>query len=185
MSDQATGADVFRSAKLTSLQARLRQRWQILEDKSVPHRIARWIAFGSLLLLYMFRIFSLGGFYVVTYGMGIHLLYLLVTYLTPLSEPTEGSETDGASLPSASNDEFKPYVPKIMEFKVWRSMVRVVSICFFLTLFDIFDIPVFWPILVIYFIILFVTQLAGRLQHMIKHKYVPWNAKKPRYVSKD
>jgi hypothetical protein len=173
--------------KMATLQHRLKQRLQVFEDKVVPQRLARWIAFALMIVLFMFRIISYGGFFVVAYAMGIHLLYLLVTFLTPLSDPEGSSEADadGAALPSATGDEFKPYVPKMQEYKVWRSMTKVVAICSFLTLFDLFDIPVFWPILVIYFILLFVTQMAGRIQHMLKHKYVPWNSKKPRYVSKD
>ena len=81
--------------------------------------------------------------------------------------------------------EHKPFIPKVGEFKVWRSMFRVVLIAFCLTFFSFFDLPVFWPILLLYFVMLFVTQMAGRIQHMMRHKYVPWNANKPKFVAKD
>ena len=116
--------------------------------------------------------------------MCIHLLYLLVLMITPLSDPDE-ADRDVAHLPTSSADEFKPFVPKVQEFVVWRSMTKVLLICFALTLFSAFDIPVFWPVLVGYFIVLFASQMGGRIRHMLKHKYVPWSAGKPKYVSKD
>lgn len=50
-----------------------------------------------------------------------------------------------------------------------------------LTLFSIFDIPVFWPILLIYFIILFVYTMKKQIQHMIRYKYVPFSRGKQKY----
>mmetsp|Transcript_31794 Transcript_31794/g.36723 ORF Transcript_31794/g.36723 Transcript_31794/m.36723 type:complete len:185 (-) Transcript_31794:156-710(-) len=166
---------------------RLKQRYQRFEDLTVPHRPMRWAAFLFLILFYFIRVFAYGGFYVVTYGMCIHLLYLVMLMITPLSDPEERA-SDEAQLPSfGSGDaaEFKPFVPKVQEFVVWRSMTRVVLICFTLTMFSVFDIPVFWPILVMYFLILFVSQMGNRIQHMMKHKYVPWSAGKPKFVSKE
>lgn len=154
-------------------------------DMSVPHRSMRWAVFVFLLMFYMIRVFYCGGFYVITYGMGIHLLYLTLLLITPLAED-EFREESG--LPkTAGNDadeEFRPFVPRVQEFVVWKSMIRVVAICLFLTLFKFLDIPVFWPILLLYFIILTATQMGGRIRHMIKHRYVPWNAGKPKFVPK-
>jgi hypothetical protein len=47
-----------------------------------------------------------------------------------------------------------------------------------------FDIPVYWPILLMYFVILSFVQLKQRVSHMWKHGYLPWNANKPRYTHK-
>lgn len=170
------------SSSLDKLRFRMKMQYQRYEDAVVPHRPMRWAMFAFLLMFFFIRVFAYGGFYVVTYGMCIHLLYLLIMMITPLSDPEDA--TDEARLPTGGG-EFKPFVPKVQEFVVWRSMVKVVLICFALTLFSVFDIPVFWPILVMYFIILFATQMGNRVKHMIKHKYVPWSAGKPKYVSKD
>jgi hypothetical protein len=171
-------------SKLTELLRRATQTQQRFLDKTVPHTYGRWGAFAALLILYFVRIFVVGGFYIITYGLCIHLLYLVVLFLTPLENPDDQQHSD-AMLAHKAGDEFKPYVPKVQEFKVWWNMTRVVLVCFFLTMFSFLDIPVFWPILVIYFVVLFVTQLSGRIKHMMKHKYVPWDRQKPRYVSKD
>jgi hypothetical protein len=50
-----------------------------------------------------------------------------------------------------------------------------VLVAFFMTFFSVFDVPVFWPILLVYFIVLFFLTMKKRIQHMIKHNYVPWD----------
>ena len=48
-----------------------------------------------------------------------------------------------------------------------------------------FNVPVFWPILVMYFIMLFVITMKRQLKHMIKHRYVPWTAGKKKFQGKE
>lgn len=48
----------------------------------------------------------------------------------------------------------------------------LLSLC--ATFFSAFDVPVFWPILVVYFIILFTITMKRQIRHMIKHRYVPF-----------
>ena len=38
---------------------------------------------------------------------------------------------------------------------------------------SLFDIPVFWPILLLYFFVLFFLTMKRQILHMYKHKYVP------------
>jgi hypothetical protein len=183
MTDAASPLGVAKANKVAEMQHKLRQNWQRFEDVIVPHRTGRWAGFGVALLLYFLRVWAVGGYFIVTYAMSIHLLYLVVIVLTPLQDQDEDAG-DAPSL-APTDDEFKPFVPKVQEFKIFRSMMRVVLIAFLATFFGIFDIPVFWPILVIYFIVLFVTQLSHRIQHMVKFKYVPWDRNKPKYVAKE
>ncbi|KAH8054504.1 hypothetical protein JL722_8853 [Aureococcus anophagefferens] len=44
------------------------------------------------------------------------------------------------------------------------------------------EIPVFWPILLIYFFALFFLTMKRQIKHMIKHKYVPWSWGKKSYL---
>ena len=54
-----------------------------------------------------------------------------------------------------------------------------------MTLFSIFDIPVFWPILLLYFIVLFTITMKRQIEHMIKHSYIPCDCfKKKKYKGK-
>lgn len=43
-----------------------------------------------------------------------------------------------------------------------------------MTLSPFFDVPVFWPILLIYFITLFAITMRAQIAHMIKYNYVPF-----------
>ena len=53
-----------------------------------------------------------------------------------------------------------------------------------MTFFKMFDIPVFWPILLLYFIALFVLTMKRQIKHMIKYKYVPFSLGKTKYAGK-
>ena len=93
------------------------QRLQQLLDKSTPHVGPRWAAWGALLLLYGLRVYLLAGFYIVTYGLGIYNLNLLIGFITPQIDPE--TEHDGPALPTKSDQEFKPFVRRLPEFKFW------------------------------------------------------------------
>jgi hypothetical protein len=64
---------------------------------------------------------------------------------------------DGAAggLPTKQDEEFRPFIRRLPEFKFWYSATRAISIGFVCTFFSIFDVPVFWPVLVVYWLILF------------------------------
>ena len=46
---------------------------------------------------------------------------------------------------------------------------------FFLTLFPFLDVPVFWPILLLYWMVLFFITMKRQIKHMIRYKYVPFS----------
>lgn len=43
------------------------------------------------------------------------------------------------------------------------------------TLFPFLDIPVFWPILLIYWLLLVGITMRRQIKHMIKYKYLPFD----------
>lgn len=70
--------------------------------------------------------------------------------------------------------------------------------CFVASWFEIFNLPVFWPVLVVYWFILFsltselawctvvsnsadVSTVRRQIQHMIKYRYVPFSIGKAKY----
>lgn len=50
-----------------------------------------------------------------------------------------------------------------------------------LTFIPAFDIPVFWPILVLYFLVLLAFSCKTRVQHMVKYGYVPFSMTKKKH----
>lgn len=157
-------------------------KFQYLLDKSSPHIWQRWLAYVIILGSYATRVYLVNGWFIVTYGLGIYLLNQLIGFLSPQFDP---EETDSDfSLPTREGDEFRPFARRLPEFKFWLSCTRATLIAFVLTFFEIFDVPVFWPILLLYFIVLFFITMKRQIKHMIKHRYVPWSFGKQTYNGK-
>lgn len=55
------------------------------------------------------------------------------------------------------------------------SFTKAFCIAFMMTFFSVFDVPVFWPILLCYWVVLFVLTMRRQIAHMIKYKYIPFN----------
>ena len=77
----------------------------------------RWAGWGAMLLLYLIRVYFLEGFYIVTYALGIYNLNLLLGFLTPLH--LDNTEADEPGLPSKANEECRPFIRRLPEFKFW------------------------------------------------------------------
>lgn len=61
-------------------------------------------------------------------------------------------------------------------FSVWRySITKAFCIAFVLTFFSVLDVPVFWPILVFYWVVLFTLTMRRQIRHMLKYKYLPFS----------
>lgn len=155
-------------------------------DKSTPHVKYRWCAFAVLFLLFFSRIVISQGWYIICYGLGIFLLNLFLAFLQPKFDPSAQQELEDESVEAgqANNEEFRPFIRRLSEFKFWHRATVATSISLFLTLFPFTDIPVFWPILLIYFITLFLLTMRRQIQHMIKYRYIPLDIGKKRYRSK-
>ncbi|KAL6546010.1 Protein rer1a [Orobanche gracilis] len=157
--------------------------FQYYLDKSTPHALYRWIGTFFLLLLYSLRVYFVQGFYIVSYGLGIYILNLLIGFLSPLVDP-ELEPSDGPMLPTKGSDEFKPFIRRLPEFKFWYAITKALCVAFLMTFFSMFDVPVFWPILLCYWLVLFVLTMKRQIVHMIKYKYIPFNLGKQKYGGK-
>lgn len=85
-------------------------------DKSTPHITYRWCGLAVVALIYALRVYLIEGFYIVSYALGIYNLNLLLGFLTPLHVDTHN---EGPTLPSKSDEEFRPFVRRLPEFKFW------------------------------------------------------------------
>jgi hypothetical protein len=96
-----------------------------------------------------------------------------------------------------------------------HSVTKATLIAVICTFFEVFNVPVFWPILLLYFITLFMITMKRQIavslspvvlfacslvftnsnrrsslllndaQHMIKYQYLPWTTGKTKYRGKD
>lgn len=167
-------------------------RFQLLLDASTPHWAARWTFSLVILLIFMLRIVLAQGWYVICYGLSIYYLNLFIGFLSPKIDPAFQTTGDfdfddpndpssGPMLPTRATDEFRPFIRRLPEFKFWFSATVATLISLFLTMFKVFDLPVFWPILLIYFILLFISTMRQQIRHMLKYGYVPWDKGKKKY----
>ncbi|XP_057493365.1 protein RER1A-like isoform X1 [Actinidia eriantha] len=157
------------------------QRFQHLLDKSTPFVFQRWIAFAAIAIVYVIRVWLAEGFYIVSYALGIYILNLLIGFLSPQVDPEFQDHSDGPTLPTLSSDEFRPFVRLLPEFKFWYSITKAFCVAFVMTFFSIFNVPVFWPILLFYWVILFTLTMKRQILHMVKYRYVPFSFGKQRY----
>ncbi|MBC2899400.1 hypothetical protein CFC21_112237 [Triticum aestivum] len=161
--------------------------FQYYLDRSTPHATGRWLGTLVVAAVYALRVLSIHGFYIVSYGLGIYLLNLLIGFLSPMVDPEldpSAAAHDGPALPTRGSDEFKPFIRRLPEFKFWYAITKAFVIAFVMTFFSVFDVPVFWPILLCYWIVLFVLTMKRQILHMVKYKYVPFNIGKQKYGRK-
>lgn len=200
-------AESMQPASVLERAKNLNRRVQHMIDSTAPFTVQRWGATSGLLLLFMLRIVLSHGWYIVCYALFIYLLNLFLAFLTPKFDPAFESDLamqdveDGApglptSAPASSGlmsdvfhpserqdqEEFRPFIRRLPEFKFWLSATQAILLSLGATMFSVFDIPVFWPILVLYFITLFVITMRRQIEHMIRYKYLPFDiGRKARY----
>ncbi|RTG82027.1 uncharacterized protein DC041_0002152 [Schistosoma bovis] len=129
---------------------------QTIVDKLYPYRISRWL-FALPVICYLRAPDSIyPGLHIVSYTLAIYLLSLFISFISPKVDPAAADYSDEIpTLPRTVGEEFRPFIPRLLESKFWLSTVRAVAISIFCTYLPFLDIPVFWPILVMYFIMLF------------------------------
>ncbi|KAG6878182.1 hypothetical protein C0993_010943 [Termitomyces sp. T159_Od127] len=176
--------------------SKVRRQYQQTLDRWTPHVLQRWLSTSGLLAIFFLRILMAQGWYIVCYAHAIYLLNLLLAFLQPKFDPSlqddlmadeieEGGEGANSPLPSQRDDEFRPFVRRLPEWQFWLSLTRATVIALFCTFSEVFDVPVYWPILVIYFFVLFALTMRRQIQHMIKYKYIPFDiGRKTRYGTK-
>ncbi|KPP57453.1 protein RER1-like [Scleropages formosus] len=182
---------------------RLGQVYQSWLDRSTPFSVGRWAVTLLLVLIYMIRVYILQGWYIVTYALGIYHLNLFIAFLSPKVDPSLLDDSgklqilqeantpcasppdEGPSLPTKQNEEFRPFIRRLPEFKFWHSATKGIVIAMICTFFEAFNVPVFWPILVMYFIMLFCITMKRQIKHMIKYRYLPFTHGKRTYKGKE
>lgn len=156
----------------------------------------RWAGTAVALLLFFVRVFVAQGWYIgmsplfrsarrqiketltdrraVAYALGIYLLNLFLAFLQPKFDPSneamDNDMEDGAigTLPTRQDEEFRPFIRRLPEFKFWHAATRAITIAFFCSWFEIFNVPVFWPVLVMYWLMLFILTSMFRANSLTK-----------------
>ena len=93
--------------------------------------------------------------WLVCYILGIYLLNLFLAFLQPKFDPSltqdesleDGGTGSEPTLPIKQDEEFRPFIRRLPEFKFWHSATRAIAIAFMCSWSEIFNVPVFWPVL--------------------------------------
>ena len=189
MSNYFSGEEQSQSSKLNeksiankTIFEKIELYYNIIKDKIIIYPLERWLIVLILALIYMIRIVSVQGYYCLTYCIGIHILNSFIGFISPLEDPEEYDLSSGDSfLPQKNNEEFKPFQRKVKEYSFWSVVFFTLLIAIPMTFFKAFDIPVFWPLLLVYFILIFFLVMRRQIKHMIKYHYLPWDAGKMKY----
>merc|ERR1711981_968355 len=129
--------------------------YQSYLDKSTPFIAYRWIGTGVLFIAFGLRIVYAQGWYIVAYSLGIYLLNLFLAFISPKFDPSLEQDQDmedgvpageASSLPTKNDQEFKPFVRRLPEFKFWHAATRAIALAFMCCWSEIFNLPVFWPV---------------------------------------
>ncbi|KAL2054540.1 hypothetical protein ABVK25_005288 [Lepraria finkii] len=165
-------------AAVSAQTSKLGRIYQSYLDKCTPYTAYRWVGTGVLLTLFFIRILVAQGWYIVCYSLGIYLLNLFLAFLQPKFDPSlsqdeglEDGEASAPTLPTKQDEEFRPFIRRLPEFKFWHSSTRAIAIAFFCTWFGAFNVPVFWPVLVVYFVIL--LRLTSSEETDTAHDQIP------------
>uniref|UniRef100_A0A8C5CLQ3 Protein RER1 n=1 Tax=Gadus morhua TaxID=8049 RepID=A0A8C5CLQ3_GADMO len=160
-----------RPSTIAAFFTRLGQIYQSWLDKSTPFYIGRWAGTLILTAVYMIRVYILQVTFLNNHWVDV---------FNPVSPADEGP-----SLPTKQNEEFRPFIRRLPEFKFWHSATKGIVIAMICTFFEAFNVPVFWPILVMYFIMLFCITMKRQIKHMIKYRYLPFTHGKRTYKGKE
>ncbi|XVF73772.1 hypothetical protein PTKIN_Ptkin13bG0008600 [Pterospermum kingtungense] len=110
--------------------------FQYYLDRSTPHLTERWLGTLAIAVIYVLR-----DIYFGTEG--------VIGFLSPKVDP-ELEVLDGASLPTKGSNEFRPFIRRLPKFKFLYSITKAFCMAFLMTFFSVFDVPVFWLIVLFY-----------------------------------
>ena len=183
--DEQSNSNNINSDSLSnaSFKKKIKIYYNSIRDKIIVYKGFRWSFIVFLLIIYFIRILYVQGYYALTYCIGIHFLNSFIGFISPLDDPEdEDLDEEISHLPQSNNEEFRPFQRKLKEYEFWRIMFWTLIISLSMTFFEAFNIPIFWPLLLVYFIMIFFLIMRKQIKHMIKYHYLPWDSGKKTYT---
>lgn len=149
-------------------------------DRLVTHPRRRWLFFFGVFLAFAARMVLLDGYYAAMYLFAFYAVQNVIQYLTPNNLPTIQEEEEMGQVVydipetvqvTRNEDASKPIIRKLGEFKLWKKLTAAALICLGASFVPALDIPVFWPILLFYFVFVVISVVARQYQHMKRYGY--------------
>ena len=113
-------------------------------DKLQSYKGSRWGFLITIICLYLLRVSIIGEYYLVTYVIVSSMLKQV-----HVDDEIVDDIVDAPVLHVNFPGELKPFIWKIHEFNLWRNCTVAMIIGGSCTFFDVFNIDIFWPLLVV------------------------------------
>ena len=126
-----------------------------------PYSVFLYLLTFNLVILFWYRIISQQAWFILAYALAIYHLTLMIRFLTPKTQDCHDLNNDSVNLSE---------LRALSLSKLWFSSTLSTSIALIGTLFDSLDIPVFGPVLIVYFVILLAIS-CRRLHKNLHDKY--------------
>lgn len=147
---------------------------QFITDNLAPLIYPRWTFTGLFMFLYLRRVYIINSHPVVTYFVGIYLIHSLILFLTPkddaIPDPFDNADDENYNPRNIDND-FRPYVRRLPEFDFWKMCTQIIGLAYFVTYFPFLDLPVYKPVLIVYFIFIVIVTCYKLWIHSKKYNY--------------
>ena len=98
-------------------------------DELVLFKKSRWASFAFCLLIFIYRMVSLNGFYAVAYLMGFYIIQKVILFVTPSGIPSIQDEEEESvdviydipehKIVTEKDEDSKPVIRKLGEFSLW------------------------------------------------------------------
>ena len=150
---------------------------QVIVDKLSPMPKPRWIVTVGLLGLFFVRILVSKSHHLIAYCLSVYLVHGFILFATPKDEniPDPFEADDSEYAPANIDNNLRPFVRNMPEFSYWSFCTKLIIGSIILSFFSFTDIPVYTPILVIYFIFMIFATIIKLWQHSSKYNYNPFN----------
>lgn len=160
---------------------------QLMMDNLSPVPGKRWAALAGVFLLFLFKVLYDDTHHLILYCMAVYLFHGYILFATPKDESIpdpfeldeeEKEETTSEYSTANIDNNLRPFIRNMPEYTFWLFCTKVVLVCFALSLTPLTDIPVYTPILVVYFVFMAVATLIKLYNHSRKYNYNPfWQSK--------
>ena len=146
-------------------------------DRLIIHPRARWGTACALFAFFVLRVLFLRGFYAAAYIFGFYVMQNVIMFLTPSGIPTIQDEENAEvayEIPehcAPGGDGSKPVVRKMGEFMLWKKLTLGLVAVVACTFFPMLDFPVFWPLLLVYFVFIVLSIGFKQYRHMKRYGY--------------
>ncbi|KAI5152152.1 hypothetical protein ENBRE01_2607 [Enteropsectra breve] len=149
--------------------------YQLAADNIKPYRRTRWTVFAALGLYFFCRIVKKDSHWLAAYVLCIYLIQCFILFATPkdssIPDPFEAEEELQEYVAPTEENSHRPFIRNLPEYNFWTTVIQYLLIAHAVICFDFTNLPVYIPILVLYFVFMVIATVVKLWEHSSKYKY--------------